>query len=77
MAATPIIFAHQYNRNWLHFSGLNECQYLEQFVECAVAARKRDQRLGAEQEMQFAHGKIVKAETEFGRNVGVRILLVR
>jgi hypothetical protein len=74
---TPIGLTHQHDRDWLDFAGLYQSQNLEQFVERAIASRERDQRLGPQEEMQLAQRKIMKAETEFGRDIGVRILLMR
>ena len=75
--ATPEMFADQHDGYRLDFPGLNESENLEQFVERAVAVGKGDQGFGPQQEMQLARGKIVKAKTEIGRDVGIRILLVR
>ena len=52
-------------------------QEFEQFVESAVAARERDQRLRPQQEVQLAQREIVEAEAELRRHVGVGELLVR
>ena len=75
--APPVVLADQHDRHRLDRARLDEGQHLEQLVERAVAARERDQRLGAQQEMQLAQGEIVEAETELGRDVGIGELLVR
>ena len=73
----PIFLADQDDRNWLDFSGLHQGQNLEQFVERAIATRECDQRLGPEEKVQLAQCEIMKAETEFGRDVRIRKLLMR
>ena len=74
---TPIALTHQHDGDWLDLAGLYQGKNLEQLVERTIATRERDQRLGPQEEMQLAQSEIVKAETEFGRDVGVRILLMR
>ena len=74
---TPIGLAYQHDGDWLDFAGLHQSQNLEQFVERAIASRERNQCLGSEEKMQLAQCEIMKAETEFGRDVGIRILLMR
>ena len=67
----PIALAHQHDRHRLDLARLDQRQHFEQFVEGAEPARKRDQRLGPQQEMQLAHREIVEAEAEVGRDVRV------
>ena len=74
---TPKALAHQDDRNRPDFACLNEREYFEQFVDGAIPARKRDQRLGSQEKMKLAKSEIVKVEAPIGGDVRVWILLMR
>ena len=75
--APPEMLADQNDRYRLDFPGLSQRKDFKQFVERSVATRKSDQRPRPQHEVQLAQGKIMKAEAEIGRDVWIRILLVR
>src|ERR1700734_1845133 len=75
--AAPIGCVNEKNRDGWHFSGLNEGENLEQFVERAETARKYYQSIGTHRKVQLADREIMKLKSEIGRRIGVRLLLVR
>src|SRR4051794_13128669 len=75
--AAPELLPDQDNRHRRQFAGLRQGQDLEQLVERAVTAGKRDQRPRPQREMQFAHREIMKTEAQLRRDIRVRVLLLR
>ena len=73
----PVLAAEEDDRDVLHAAGLAQRERLEQFVERAEAAGKHDQGLRPQQEVQLPHGEVVELEAQFGRDVGIGLLLVR
>jgi len=74
---TPILLTDQHYRHRPYFPCLDQSQCLEQLIKRAISAWKRDQRPRAFEEMELAQSKIMEAETQRRRDVGVRELLVR
>ena len=56
---------------------MHQRDHFEQFVHGAEAARKRDQRLGADHEVHLAQREVVELEVQLRADVRVRRLLVR
>ncbi len=73
----PVGFAHEHDRHGLDLARLAEGQDLEQFVERAVTAGKRDKRHRPLQKVQLAQREIMEGEAKLGRDIGVRELLAR
>src|SRR5664280_2858778 len=73
----PVCTAHEDDREALHLPGLDERERLEELVQRAVAARERDERAGAHEQVHLADAEVVELEAEGRRDVRVRKLLVR
>ncbi len=62
--ALPMRHSDQYDRNRANLARLHEVQRLEDFIERAVATRKRDERLRTQQKVHLAQGEVMKAERQ-------------
>ena len=61
--AFPEFATEKDDRQMLHSLGLAKRQRFEEFVEGAEAAGERDERFGAQKEVEFADREIMKVET--------------
>ncbi len=75
--AAPVRLADQHDGNGGGFAGLDQRECAEQFIECAEAARQRDDGCGALHEVQLAQREVMKLKTQPRRQVGVGVLLAR
>src|SRR5579863_1755206 len=73
----PIFFADQHDRDRFDLAGLHQGQDFEQLIEGAKAARERDQRFRALQQMHLAERKVVESKTQLRGDIRIGVLLVR
>ena len=73
----PVLAAVEDDGNLLHPPRLAQAERVEQLVERAEAAGKDDQRGRPQDEVKLPHREVVELEAQIGRDVRIRLLLVR
>ena len=75
--APPVLFADEHDGNRLHLVRLDQVQRFEQLIERPESAGEGDQRPCTQQKVHLAQGKVVEAQRQVRRDIGIRQLLGR